>query len=104
MTNAHIDMPRVCGESKFPNGSHLAGSYKGRFMHAKFKSVYSFYRRKYILVNWNILFYQHKRLISIFEEGEVLELYEEDRDIALIDEETGEEHEGNNQHGGKGDG
>jgi hypothetical protein len=41
-------------------------------------------------------------LISVFEEGKVLELYEEDWDIALIHEETSEEHERDDEHGSEG--
>jgi hypothetical protein len=39
--------------------------------------------------------YEHEGLVAVFEEGEVLELDQPDRNVALIDEETCEKHEWN---------
>ena len=46
--------------------------------------------------------YQHQCLISVFEEGQILELNKPYGDVALIDEEACEKHEWNDQDWSKG--
>ena len=46
--------------------------------------------------------YEHEFLISIFKEGEVLELNQELRDVVLVHKETSKQHEGDNKHGCQG--
>lgn len=41
--------------------------------------------------------YQHERLVSIFEERYILKLYQPIWNIVLVNEETSEQHEWNNQ-------
>ena len=43
--------------------------------------------------------YEHQCLISVFEEGQILELNKPYGDVALIDEESCEQHERNDQNG-----
>jgi hypothetical protein len=61
-------------------------------MHAKSKPSYSFFKVR------SEVFYEHESLIAVFEEREVLELNQPDRDVVLVDEEASEQHEGNDQH------
>ena len=68
-------------------------------MHSSFKSVYSFYNEK--LVQKEAQSYEHEGLITIFEEGEVLEFDQPDGNVALVHEEAGEEHEGDDQDRGQ---
>lgn len=44
----------------------------------------------------------HESLVTVLENREVLELSEPNWDRRGGDEETGEQHEGNDQHGGQG--
>jgi len=45
---------------------------------------------------------EHEGLVAVLKEGEILELNEPDRDVILVDEETCEEHEWDNQNRGQG--
>ena len=56
----------------------------------------------FLVICPKIYTYQHESLVSVFEEGEILELDQPDGNIALVDEETCEKHEWNDQDGGKG--
>jgi hypothetical protein len=49
-----------------------------------------------------VKFIDHQGLIAVFEDGKVLELYQPDGDIVLVHEETGKQHEGDDQHRGQG--
>lgn len=98
---AMIDSARVWGELKSPRGSHL-GMYflpGGGSMHSSFRSVYSFYSE--ILFLKEVYPYQHEGLITVFEEGEILELDQPDGNVALVHEEASEEHEGDDQDRGQ---
>ena len=44
----------------------------------------------------------HEGLVAVLEDGQVLELSQEDRDVVSRDEETGEEHERNDEDGREG--
>ena len=46
--------------------------------------------------------YEHESLVSVFEEGQVLELDEPDRNVALIDEKACKKHEWDDQDWSKG--
>jgi len=46
----------------------------------------------------------HKRLVAVFEDGQVLELLEEDGNVVRTDEEACEKHEGNDEDGRQSDG
>ena len=70
----------------------------GGSMHSSFKSVYSFYNYCYS----SYATYEHESLVSIFEEGQVLELDQPDGDVVLVHEEAGEEHEWDDQNRGQG--
>jgi hypothetical protein len=45
--------------------------------------------------------YQKESLVSVFEEGQILEFNEPNWDVILIDEETSEQHEWNNEYWGQ---
>ena len=60
--------------------------------------MYSFYTYSYSIYAT----YEHESLVSIFEEGKVLELDQPDGNVILIHEETGKEHEWDNQDGSQG--
>lgn len=45
--------------------------------------------------------YNHEGLITIFEERQILEFNEPDWNVVLVDEETSEQHEWNNQNWGQ---
>ena len=45
-----------------------------------------------------VVFVEHKGLIAVLENGQVLELNQELRDLVLIDEETCEQHEWNDKY------
>ena len=49
----------------------------------------------------NLISYQEECLISVFEEWKILEFNEPDGDVLLVDEETCEQHEGDDQHRGQ---
>ena len=67
-------------------------------MHSSFRSVYSFYKIMVIhVMPQNIVTYEHEGLVSVFEEGEVLELDQPDGDVVLVHEEPGEQHERDDQ-------
>lgn len=44
-----------------------------------------------------LMSYQHESLIAIFEERYILEFNQPVRNVVLVNEETCEQHEGNNQ-------
>ena len=46
--------------------------------------------------------YEHESLITVLEEWQVLEFDKPDGDVVLIDEETSEEHERNDEDGSQG--
>jgi len=50
-----------------------------------------------------VVFVEHKGLIAVLENGQVLELNQELRDLVLIDEETCEQHEWNDKYWSKSD-
>lgn len=50
-----------------------------------------------MLIRIWLVTYQEESLVAVFEEGKVLELNEPDGDVILVDEETGKQHEGNDQ-------
>lgn len=49
-----------------------------------------------------VVLIKHQGLIAVFEEGKVLEFDEPDRDVALVYEETSEQHEWNDEYWSKG--
>lgn len=46
--------------------------------------------------------YEHESLITVFEEGHVLEFDQPYRDVVLVHEETGEKHEWDDQNWSQG--